>query len=237
VEIISPQALFGSCEHATLERLLLGESVETVLFQNYREFIDSIIEAEYIAHDVPRAEESFGWADEWLPELINATVKWKEQTDPFQLSPMFVEERFTVSIYDQDDLQIVLNGTPDLVETDGKLWDWKTAGYGWKPGKAEATIQNVYRFMVDSAGYTHRQINYMVWNRKDAKWTIHEVFPSDEFLGSVVARIVEYGKMVAADVYPATPLQYKWGKPERGWYCSEQWCGAWHICPFKNLDI
>jgi hypothetical protein len=239
-KIVSPQATFGTCQHAVIERRLKGEDIETVLFQGLAEFVEETIEAEYVRHNLDRAEESYEWVDLFVPEIIRATVEWQKIVADHNLQPKFIEKEFSSTIYKGkgQSYDIVLRGIPDLVEEDGKLWDWKTSGYGWKEGKAEAAAQAaLYRFMVDEAGHPHRQFNFLVYNRKENEWELYETYPSAEAISSALARAVEYGKMIRAGVYPATPIVYQFGKPKRGWYCSEKWCPAWHVCPYKDLDI
>lgn len=233
VETVSEPALFGTIQHALIERRLRGESVDDILYADVRSFITYIVDQQYAAAG-QTVDGSV--ADSMIGETVRAFTSWAKAADKLDLHPVLIEETLEVVIYDDGDIQIVLQGTPDMFE-EASGWDWKTSGRPWKEGKAEFSIQApLYLYLVGEAkGFRPRKFTYMVYDRGKGTWSLFDTYPSDEFVESALARAVAYGRVIAAGVYAATPVTWSWGKPARGWYCSERWCGAWNVCPFKIL--
>jgi len=234
--IISEQALFGTILHKMIAMNLNGATADSIVLSGFKELVEKTVVDEFVSKG---QEPDLELADGMVAELIRGFNLWQKQAPPIE--PYLIEETMEarLAVFEEEDYEIVLVGTPDVFTQDHVLWDWKTSGRPWKDGKAEASIQiPLYIYLVEqNYDVDIRQGNFFIYNRGSEEWTLHETYPSEEFVDSSLARAIEYGRLMHAGIYPATPLVYKWGKPERGWYCSEQWCPAWKICPYKNLGI
>ena len=233
-ELVSEPAVFGTLQHSLIERRLHGETVEEILYSNIQQHVDDVVNACFL--DAGQTTDG-KMADGLLAETIRAFTAWTKTTAKLDFTPLLIEETLEATVLETDDYQVVLRGTPDLFTQCPTGYDWKTSGRAWKEGKAANSIQApLYVWLVEQKyGVRARQFTFVVYNRAKGEWTLQDTYPSDGFIESALARVGEYGRMIAAGVYPATPLTYAYGKPSRGWYCSEKWCGAWDFCKYKNL--
>ena len=232
-EPVSEQRCFGTVQHALIERSLQGETVDDILFADVKTYIAEIVAEQFAEAGRPT---DTGMAAGMVGEAVHAFSAWTETMRDIDLTPLLIEETLEAIIYEDDTLQVVLQGTPDLF-TDNIGYDWKTAGRAWKDNKAPYSVQApLYMHLVEvNYGVHVRQFTYVVYDRRKGAWKLYDTYPSDGFLRSALGRAREYGRQIAAGAFPGTPTVSRYGNPERGWYCSKKWCGAWGFCEFREL--
>lgn len=224
----SPEMFFGTLIHAIIDLHVSGRNQDRLIVSTLSGVTNLLVDlAEKESITVPDdmasslAEEALDayrrWvADWWIPVGQELQIVSTEQIVYKQIG---------------SDPEIWLQGTPDLVH-EGGLVDWKTAGRGWDEGKAATRIQApLYAFL---AGFEETRVDFVVYNRSKGVWNVHQVVVDARQVNAALATAREYGRMIAANVYPPTPSAPT-GKTGRGWWCSAKYCGAWNICEYKHL--
>lgn len=141
-----------------------------------------------------------------------------------------VEKFFQVPLgVDVGGYSIWLEGTMDYLDSDGVIWDWKTAARLYNPKeKQKSSIQpTVYTTAVRNLGLSHNpKFMYGVMVRHERpKSQIVEIYrnPGDtEWLKHLVKGAV--GMCLAAGV------DKEWIMNDTSPLCSESWCSFWSIC-------
>jgi hypothetical protein len=132
--------------------------------------------------------------------------------------------------------EVWIRGTADFV-TVAKVWDWKTAGRGWKRGKAESNIQHtIYAWLVEALTAVS-EAAYVVYNRQTAEWSWDDTTLPVTADSIAVALRAMYEMALQIDTGTATASPHVRGGfgDGRSWACSPKFCGAWNICPAKHL--
>jgi hypothetical protein len=129
---------------------------------------------------------------------------------------------------------VVLRGTPDAwYPQAGVFVDWKTAGRGWAPDKAEGQLQRIgYPMMKESINVA--SFDFWVFDRSAQWW---ERFRTPPGGGPEVRAFAANAMQVARyELEQATTYTPSGGGfKSRGWHCSPQYCDAWAVCDGKYL--
>jgi hypothetical protein len=129
-----------------------------------------------------------------------------------------------------------IRGTADFV-TSTAVYDWKSAGRGWKRGKAESNIQHlIYAWLVEDLAEID-EAAYVVYNRQTAEWAWDDTtLPvTNEAIRTALHAMWDMAKQIDTGTTHASPLVRGGFGDGRGWHCSPKFCGAWSICPAKYL--
>lgn len=135
-----------------------------------------------------------------------------------------------------------LHGTPDLIVPGQAIHDWKTAGRGWTENPAGLTKGSfgvqapLYLWLwEEETGEQLAEFTFWVYDRTKKVWN---GYGTDWYARSILAakrNAWMWAKQVDAQAFPFTPALYPYGKPQRGWHCSAQYCAAWDICDGKAM--
>jgi hypothetical protein len=135
------------------------------------------------------------------------------------------------------DRDVWVQGTADFV-TEGRVWDWKTAGRGWKKGKAEASAVQplVYSWLVDDQTPVE-EATFVVYNRQDSTWTWDDTSfgVTEQLVTQALRSMWDMARSIDAGIAVATPMTTGGFGDGRSWACSAKYCGAWNICDYRFL--
>jgi hypothetical protein len=134
-----------------------------------------------------------------------------------------------------------IRGTPDrvlMVNDQVQIQDWKTAGRGWKKGKADSNAVQLlsYAWLSEHHGPVTRG-TFVVYDRAKQEWTW-----SDKSF-AIDADRIELGlramwsmaEQLDSGTAVANPFAMGGFGDGRGWHCKPKFCSAWNICDFKAL--
>lgn len=222
VQVQSSDLVRGNVCHAVIEDVLVkvmagGEVV----------YDDVLAATEY--HQTRLFPEVGWWRQtrERTEASIHANLEaWFWEVLP-KLSPARVEETFDVLFSEDDRRQVWFHGTPDLVDMDGVIWDWKCPGGDKKNQhtKQKWDLQShVYCWVLaneDGDWERERQFNRLEIINGDLKLTTITRDARHWFaLHDLVDRWVELRESGLS----------RWPMNWAGWWCSSTWCDHWSQC-------
>ncbi len=173
-------------------------------------------------------------------EAIGANQLWRVQVVPTlpDTDPV-VETRLEAPLgVLPSGRRVWLHGTGDVLYPDSHVGvDWKTAGRGWKEGKADLTGQ--------AAAYTYlawvafsewiSEWRYWVYDRQKVEWAQWTTSRTEQQVDAWLRHAFGIAKAIDAGAVMYTPVDSTFGKMSRGWWCSAKYCGAWEVCKGKYL--
>jgi hypothetical protein len=232
---------FGTVFHGVCEQVIAGENlIKVTNQQNVLELARQLI-----------LEDGVDWIEytteqdriEFAEEILHAVHVWHklfwEPYSPSIVDPVS-EGRLYTQIGEIGDRRVILAGTPDLLCSylnEPVLFDWKTSGRPWKPGKSELELQgSLYMFLAEqNTGIQYRKACFVVYDR--SKGQLEELWTerSDKHVETAVKTALAWANMIAKEVFPPTPVVWEFMKPKRGWHCSPKYCQAWNVCEYKFL--
>lgn len=181
---------------------------------------------------------------QWSHEIMFAVNKWVEQV----WLPWLVEFRilgqeremfmplgtFTPNAddeYPHAKKKVWLKGTPDLWVRD-LLIDWKTAGSGWRPGKADGLIQDfLYAALIEyNTGEKLRAARFAVYDRAARRWDAHDTSFTDEQIEAAKQQAYIQARALYRLEYSFNPYN---GYGKRGWQCD--YCDVASECDAQRL--
>jgi hypothetical protein len=231
VDYVSEPLLFGILFHAAVEQILLDDmSIIQVLDQDN---LRMLAEVEETNRQVAISNlDKFHWDN-----LRAALVSWYDTLWPSISSQelLVVEEKLYAPLSDK----VWLQGSPDVITRAGSGSvvgrDWKTAGRGWKPEKAEASLQPaLYSYLVEqNYGYKVDEWVFHVFNRRAHDWEHHAVGGWD--IDAAIQMALRYAEMLQNGLFVPNPTQYGSFSLKRAWYCSARFCPAWNVCEYKTI--
>lgn len=230
--VVSEPILFGTFTHSVIEAGLEAENGFRPPLG--REELNQILNG--VLSEYPPVDGVDAVKDEWFTE-VQAAVRLL----PLELNMNDIvtfEDTIHMQLGTTENNEIVwLQGTPDAA-TESVVYDWKTAGRGWDKTQAHYRYQtDLYLALLSyKTGRPYRKFTYLVWNRRKGEWEKHSTERTDAQIESSLKRTYEYGRMIAAEVFPPTPVVTEYFKHKRGWYCSAKYCSAWNVCDFKYLN-
>ena len=160
-------------------------------------------------------------------EACKANVtKWREDILP-SLHPIGIEQSFSKTIFEDDDLEVVLTGTADWVEED-RVIDWKNPGKvpskafprkDWKLRRSDfQSHAYTWAFNIPEFTWFHfvdGEVEEITCTRGEPDWAAFKIVCEG------------FGRWVQSDM-PSIP---RWDT----WRCGPVWCAAWSECRGKPL--
>lgn len=222
-ETFTPEAQFGTALHAGVEALLNGRP---------RSEAQAVIREELRPIKVP--QEGHKWSKVHLPDLAfdcldaweRGVVKGDKGLRPRIAGRVHgIEYKFKMPVYDKE-FRIVIQGTTDLVTTDG-LYDWKFSARRWQQWEVQRyNIQStmyvlgVYGRLKEGVKIPFR---FGVVNPDNFRTEIVEVYRSSAHILALLDQLHSIAVMVEAGL-PRWPLA------GTDWRCSKKWCPVWESC-------
>ncbi len=243
IEVFGEAPVYGSavhylCEHHVLDPRNQAKLVKPTAFaqwlndmlqDNYGASIGDIPEKDYKIFRRKVIEAYRMWVVQVYEHSIKLDIKDRE---------VFVEDGLFLYLGDHEGRRIIAHGTPDLTISGVRMEDNKTtnAAFKWTQEKADSEIQpSLYLAMhniINNDSIT--EFVYRIYDRKKEDWNSLPTARTEGEQEAILKVAFEYGKQVAANVFPPTPIIENYGKRVRGWYCSPKWCGAWNVCEYKG---
>jgi len=225
--------LRGSVTHHFIEKSLkfavadAWDFIEERLLEEYKTTIDD--------SQIPRAKFS-----KLITEAMTAYSGWHKNVVPNLnmrgVVEVEVEKRMPIGEYvDGDDLlEVVLVGSPDLVDASPRTHDWKTANKLWDAiklvGQAQPPLYNALSF-----GRQPRPFTFWIWEVPSETWTPLSITPTVEQIDAALS--MAYRVAIKRHLGLLTPnpgLPGVYGK-SRGWWCSPKYCQCWNACDARKI--
>ena len=179
-------------------------------------------------------EVGFKWtkykaADDLLKAGRKAVAAWHREVMP-QVEPDVIEAVYSRPIVVDDERIIVMEGSPDCVDTSGVCWDWKTGSRQYREWEyqKQAIQPTVYSFLAQFDKPLPWHFRYAIMrdngtvdycnvtrNEADHRWLREKVLN------------------LAITLEAGLP---RWPVNDQGWWCSEKWCPAWRTCKGQALS-
>jgi hypothetical protein len=165
------------------------------------------------------------WLEHVLPNINLKGVVTIEQ-----------EHRLSIGEYvDGDDLlEVVLVGSPDLIDAAPRIHDWKTANRVWDSiklvGQAQPPLYNALSF-----GRQPRPFTFWIWEVPSSTWTPLSITPTVAQIDAALQlafRVAIKRHLGLLTANPGLPGVY--GK-SRGWWCSPKYCQCWNKCEARKI--
>lgn len=180
-------------------------------------------------------------------EMLTGFELWvKDYWEPHgsRMETLILEERVTRPLGTlPNGRRVWVSGQADFV---GKIGegsalgvDWKTAGRGWKRGKAESNVQHtVYAWLAEKL-IEERVVSstYVVYNRQKSEWTWKDkiILLTPAMRDATLRSMWDMAVSIDAGTGVASPMTRGGFGDGRGWHCKPQYCGAWNGCEFKHM--
>lgn len=235
---LSDVAAIGTAVHAGIEATLKGQgpkaadAIEASLDAAWDSDTLKITEVADMAEAVKVSWRIYTrWRAEILPELAGLEI-------------IDVERRFTLPVIDDTARSIRIQGTYDMLDNLGRIWDWKTGNRdvagreAWKYRRGYASVQHVlYPWAaeiirrdedpLEKPGLLWHQFRYCVVPRGGGNATTLDLTVSGDDCRFLLDEIRRICLLIEADL-PSWPL----GPTD--WHCSPKWCPAWSECRGKH---
>jgi hypothetical protein len=187
--------------------------------------VDELIEADFARVD---------WWRTKRPKVEEATranfEAWYWGVCP-DLMPVAIEETFRVLLDETERRRIWLTGTPDWLDVDGRILDWKNPSakseWQFKMHRSEMLkydIQStVYTYALASQtdDWSPKQFELVLLMDGEIGWISIERGPAD--WAALKDKCVALADLIQA---PLTVWPHSWNS----WYCSPDWCASWATC-------
>lgn len=157
---------------------------------------------------------------------LAAIGAWEAAIFP-KVEPDLIEQTLSAVIVETDQVRIILEGTPDLYDYAGVIWDWKTSNREWEFREhAKWDIQpTAYYFLLKENGYgPSGKFVYFVYNKKTKFYQLFDLKRTDDdvaFLRHQISQAVEQLLNYA---------DQEWALNNQSWLCSEKWCPWFKTC-------
>jgi len=213
--------LLGTAVHAVIERALLEDSTEAQARSAVRDGLEALLDGTEHRPDLKRPEA--------LDMASDIVGRWFAEVLPLLdlTGEVFVEHRFTRTVYQDDQRTIRIQGTIDLVDG-STVWDWKTGNMVYRPEAVRTgreTVQHVFYCAAMSAAelpdLTHT-FRYAFMPRRGGV-SIVEAAP-----GPAEFRWLMRELRGMADLIEARPRT--WPLRPTDWWCSDKYCPVWRDC-------
>lgn len=174
-----------------------------------------------------------------LTYLRVCLMTWFSDILPQLGTPVAVEHRFKVPLYEDDKHVVMLGGTIDYVDDLGLIWDWKTAMDADKYGK-------------------RKQWEYKRWSIQPTPYTYAWHHETGEYAPFIFAVTLKGAQQKPAQFVTVERNETHWAWMERQvrgivtlweaglseWplrdthvLCSPRWCPAWTTCKGKYVTM
>ena len=145
------------------------------------------------------------------------------------IKPEEIEWKFSLPLHEDDERLIVAEGTIDLVDYVKGLVDWKTGSrpYQQREKQKSALQPTMYTWArTEHTGQFHGRFTYFVMvpdKPQVQELTVLRTVNDWAYLKKVA---LGYAQLVEKNL-PVWPMN------DSGWWCSDRWCPAWHLCKGK----
>lgn len=219
----------GSVVHHMISSTLLSEEVSP--FESMNHVLD---EYDYDLDTFPYPQA----ASRLMLEALTAYEHWHADILPvLSISTMQVEmERKDMIWMDEElDIEVDLVGTPDLVDAEIVIHDWKTARRMWEVNKPPGQMQPpLYSHLVDKRP---RPFVFWIFDYSANEWKpMHPIVPTQTQIDAAldmawkIAMAKHRGLLIAN---PGQPPAY--ASQTRSWWCSTKYCHRWNNCLPRRL--
>lgn len=246
--VISEPLLVGSMAHVAFESLIKSDDPAKTLkywalIPNVRKEILKFLKREEKLDEVSASILMGGQAklESVAREVSNVATTWYHTWwvpwgSKMEILSIEEERRRVLGTSPTTGKLIVLRGAADLV-VHRELWDWKTARYGWKDGKATARVQSplyawLYEDLLDGVDV---DFHYLIWNRDKAYLDTRTVHVEQIQVDAALRAMYQFGLTQEAQAHVPTIVDSTWKGDKRGWWCQPKYCAAWEACEFKGL--
>lgn len=216
--IESPKMALGTAGHAAIEAVLRDIDVLCMTrtmeeaFNHYANILLSTFEDRmYLTEFKEDPKLGLEWARK---RGVSALSAWWDDVLP-QLKPALVEEPIEKLIYSDNQRQIIMKGTIDMIDTEGVIWDWKFSGSerdAWKDrrGSVQATT---YTWAKET-----NRFKYCTMPEGGGVQIVDLTVPDSHRLW-LVEQALSMAYLIEANL-PA------WPKIDLDWPCSPRWCSV-----------
>lgn len=217
----SSATAIGTAMHAGIEVDLQGGSVE----QAY-----AAINA---AYDIEAAVAGFDQDTKHSTAKRTARLAFDGMLDeilPKVVSVDTIEKKFKYLVDRRGDIDLVISGTWDLDEGQGRpLWDWKTAGReyaGWEYQRwaVQPTMYTLAK-AIGLQDWSDQQFNYGIAIKRSTMQA------PTQFL-TVTRGLQDWMWLIDLmwDAVRSHSEQTTWQLRDSGWHCAPKWCPNWDSC-------
>ena len=242
--LLCPQRLIEDTEKAPSYQMMRGTVVHTMI-------ADTLKGAEVEPHfATQRALDEYEHTllefpyptaiTKLMTDALLAYEKWHEKIYPHLdlEGEYFVEHERKSTLWNSDedlDIQVDLVGTPDLVDGNGAIHDWKTASRMWEANKPPGQMQPpLYAHLVAA-----EPVPFVFWvfDFSKGEWEgMTPIIPTQQQMNAATDQAVDialsrHAKWLIAN--PGQPPAYK--TQTRNWWCSPKYCHRWNNCEAKFL--
>jgi hypothetical protein len=235
-EITSDSALIGTGAHYGIEQVIRGRDASKIEQIAY----DYVIE-----YAEPVKWTKYSTLTECADHAARCAAAWREHIMPVApLENARAEVTFHVPLYEHRTGRTVgIEGTIDLVPTDGTLWDWKTAARAYRQrDKQRFAVQPTIYALAAVMGGLQSAVTYswpmtftygvMVRGSKESTAQILTVQRTEAHADWVRRRIETY-----VDLALGHGLDKSWPMvDENNYLCSQTWCPWYTICRGAHLS-
>lgn len=148
---------------------------------------------------------------------------WLDEVEP-QVQPALVEPFMARTIVADAERSISMEGTPDCIDADGVVWDWKTGTRQYREWEyqRQAIQPTVYSFLAQWHLPPPWRFRYAIL-RPNGTVDYCSVTRSPSDHRWLMQKVINLAITLEAEL-PAWPVN------DQGWWCSEKWCPAWSTC-------
>lgn len=228
--MVSEQLVFGQALHHIIARDLEAKEPQFEMLLKMDEWVAEIlVEYDWTLDRIPSVRDFFS-------ELSAGYRSWRTEVHPTLEELICFEEEMYLPLGEGKNGNIYLRGTADAVFTP-RLVDWKTSAKPWTQNKADLSIQaSLYPALVKQTyGKSPRKFRFWNYVRTKHEWLYLDTSRTIQQINAALRSAYDYGMLLEARTFTATPVPEAAFNKARGWYCSAKFCGAWNICPAKFL--
>jgi hypothetical protein len=217
VDGTNEQHLIGTTLHAYAAARLQGEDQGFSIATARDVFSDAWHDVRHVNMQKPETAYKYARA---------AIDLWEKEQYPY-IDPLLVEYEMSAIIHCEPGLEVWLSGTPDCVETDREVKDWKTANDWFDELLYQRTdIQSsAYTWLLEVTGYEPTGwFEFWVYNKKAGYSQTVRVFRGPTHWAWLKEQCIQ-----AADNIRNNKAK-KWHLNDQSWLCSQKWCPYYSDC-------
>lgn len=169
--------------------------------------------------------------------VVEACKKWHGEIYP-TIKPAHTELTFKgIKLYEDDEREILLNGTIDYVDAKGWIGDWKTAGRKYEAWEKERwNIQSTtYLFAADQLGLLPERDGWnfvfivMIHGKPEIQRV--RVRRTRAHFDWLRQQALQFAQQIEQG------LDRTWQLRDSGWWCGPRWCPVWDNCKGAHVEI
>jgi hypothetical protein len=160
-------------------------------------------------------------------QAVRLTRLFRQEVAP-TFWPKLVEERMIVDL----GVGAPIEGTLDLVTMKEQVWDYKSAAKSYNPDQAHKSLQLTFYAVLYKLKYGRWPEELTLVVLVDTKTPKVQPLPTrrnEAHLPAFADRLKLALKQVNLGLFPPCD--------PTNWWCSEAWCGYWHICKYAPKTL